>query len=254
MSFYYPKSQVKTNLYTNGGELMVEATKLDYVGYYYEVSTGKKYVGKVPNNRSSILLIDFTPTDQQELTIDELGEAIIFKPNYDSDDSSLSPNSLIINDTYQNLTFTKNLTKDRFLPIPHYSIPTKEEVSVGSYFRYFAKRNNEYTYIEISKETYKKFKGEDPTVAFELYNCLEVVWMLGPKTFNNRITVIEVQKDNKWFGFVNYFQGDFSSPSNEIVNQPITSLPSNISNTNLTSTNMTTTPTTSPSSEGGGGY
>ena len=40
---YYPKSQVKTNLYTNGNEL-VYINKQDtyYIGYYYELSTGKK--------------------------------------------------------------------------------------------------------------------------------------------------------------------------------------------------------------------
>ena len=46
MAFYYPKSQVKTNLYTNGGELIVYSTKEEYKGYYFETSTGKKYAGK----------------------------------------------------------------------------------------------------------------------------------------------------------------------------------------------------------------
>ena len=38
---YYPKSQIQTNLYTNGGELMTRLGKREYIGYYYEVSDGK---------------------------------------------------------------------------------------------------------------------------------------------------------------------------------------------------------------------
>ena len=51
MAFYYPKSQVKTNLYTNGGELIVYSTKEEYKGYYFETSTGK-------NTQEKLLIIE----------------------------------------------------------------------------------------------------------------------------------------------------------------------------------------------------
>ena len=38
---YYPKSQVKANLYTNGGEYVASDTNTPYKGYYYETSTGE---------------------------------------------------------------------------------------------------------------------------------------------------------------------------------------------------------------------
>ena len=49
MPFYLPKSQVKTNLYTNGNEYMVASTSNPYTGYYYETSKGEKFIGKIPN-------------------------------------------------------------------------------------------------------------------------------------------------------------------------------------------------------------
>ena len=247
MAFYYPKSQVKTNLYTNGGELIVSSTKKEYKGYYYEVSDGKKFAGKAPNNRSSILLVPFENTNEPKFTSETIQDAIVFKPNFDSSDPMLSENSLIMNDTYNSLTSAKNLTKGRFLPVPCYSVPTKEELEIGSYFRYFAKRTNEFTYTEISKDDFKKFDSQDPTVAFELYECIELPWNLTKSTLNNRITVIETQKDLRWFGFVNYFNNDFGAPES-----------SNVSSVNYTPPTTSTTPISStpssPSSGGGGGY
>ena len=37
---YYPKSQIKTDLYTNGDEYISSSTQEVYIGYYYEISTG----------------------------------------------------------------------------------------------------------------------------------------------------------------------------------------------------------------------
>ena len=53
---YYPKSQVKTDLYTNGGQYVLSTTQEEYTGYYYEISTGQKYTGKNPQQGPSILL------------------------------------------------------------------------------------------------------------------------------------------------------------------------------------------------------
>ncbi len=44
---YFPKSQIKSNLYTNGGEYVLSTTKEDYKGYYYEVSTGQRFTGTI---------------------------------------------------------------------------------------------------------------------------------------------------------------------------------------------------------------
>ena len=41
MPRYYPKSQIKPNLYTNGGEYTLIDTGEIYKGYYFKTSTGK---------------------------------------------------------------------------------------------------------------------------------------------------------------------------------------------------------------------
>ena len=58
---YYPLSQIKQNLYTNGGEYILSSTKEDYKGNYYTVSNGKKYTGKNPQDKPNILLIVLFP-------------------------------------------------------------------------------------------------------------------------------------------------------------------------------------------------
>jgi hypothetical protein len=60
---YFPKSQVKPNLYTNGGEYILSTTKEEYKGYYYKISTGQLYTGRNPKEQSSILLEPYAPLD-----------------------------------------------------------------------------------------------------------------------------------------------------------------------------------------------
>ena len=54
---YYPKSQIKSNLYTNGEEYINSITNITYRGYYYELSNGKSYTGKTPEDGPNILLV-----------------------------------------------------------------------------------------------------------------------------------------------------------------------------------------------------
>jgi hypothetical protein len=53
---YYPLSQIKTNLYTNG----TEYTTLDgvaYTGYYFKISTGQLFTGRTPQDQPNQELI-----------------------------------------------------------------------------------------------------------------------------------------------------------------------------------------------------
>jgi hypothetical protein len=53
---YYPKSQIKTNLYSNGGDYVLSTTQEAYKGYYYLISNGKAYTGRTPQDGPNILL------------------------------------------------------------------------------------------------------------------------------------------------------------------------------------------------------
>ena len=54
---YYPKTQIRTGLYTEGGEYYLSTTREDYIGLYYETSDGKRYSGESPSSSPTILLI-----------------------------------------------------------------------------------------------------------------------------------------------------------------------------------------------------
>ena len=49
---YYPKSQIITNLYTNGGEFTTTLNdpSTNYVGYYWKTISERYYIGKIPKN------------------------------------------------------------------------------------------------------------------------------------------------------------------------------------------------------------
>jgi hypothetical protein len=57
---YYPKSQIKSELYTNGGEYTLSPPQIinaiPYVGYYYQTSNGTKFTGKTPQDGPSQVL------------------------------------------------------------------------------------------------------------------------------------------------------------------------------------------------------
>ena len=54
---YYPLSQVKTNLYTSGGEFVRKIDNINYIGFYYQTSAGKYFSGKDPNQPNSTEII-----------------------------------------------------------------------------------------------------------------------------------------------------------------------------------------------------
>ena len=52
---YYPKSQVKTNLYTKGGEFQLKSTKQKYSGYYWKNSKGEIFIQKTKVGFSELI-------------------------------------------------------------------------------------------------------------------------------------------------------------------------------------------------------
>ena len=63
--------------------------------------------------------------------------------------------------------------------------------------------------LKYSKETYTKFKSNDPAVASDLYNCLFLPWNIEGKEVVNRKIVSQIERNNKWYGFTSYFRGNF---------------------------------------------
>lgn len=206
---YYPKSQIKTNLYTNGVELVYKSNNQSYKGYYFKTSKGKFYTGKSPN--------DGTPVElkiQSNLDLDGIGTLLSSYPLPSfTTDLLNSPNVITpINDAFFGAPSILsnnygNTITPRLIPQYHKTKPTLEELQLGKYNRYFCKKNNELIYIEISKETYTKLINQDTQIAFDLYTPTSILWQNQPTLNFNEVRLIE--QNLKWYGFSQYFKGNF---------------------------------------------
>lgn len=208
---YYPKSQIKLNLYTNGEEYALSTTGELYIGYFYEISNGNKFTGSPSSDTPNILLIPINPniSGNPQLTNQKLPPNPITKVN--SGFPPL-PNSNPIQ-TISDYISNNDSGLGRSLPIPIQTLPTQKDKDLGSFPRYFCKKTNENLYIEINKEQFTKLQSRDITIAWDLYTPLQIIWQIkGDKTqtYNankNNITLIEQR--NKWYGFTKYFKDNF---------------------------------------------
>ena len=194
---YYPLSQIKTNLFTNGGEYSLYTTNQEYKGDYYELSNGNKYTGKSPQDSPNILLKVFSPL--VEATHD---------PQYQD-----SINQYLIQ-TYPITTNYNKTLPDRLLPSPSLTLPTTQEQQLGAFTRYFSKKNNELKYMEINKETYTQLNSKDPKIAWDLYSAQLISWQIqGTKETvykANKNSTALIEQNQKWHGFSQYFKDQFS--------------------------------------------
>lgn len=199
---YYPKSQIKTNLFTSGDEYVYLGTNNIYSGSYFITGDGKIFTGINPNNKpnnplepSSINLND------SPLTNTELEE---FPDSYD-----------IIDDDYY---WARGIDQNQVTPTPKPPIqitplPSPEEYSIGEIQRYFTSKINEIKYTEVNESQYTSFINSEPTVLSSLYIAFQLPWVITGNRSNaynvNMKTVNRVQKNFKLQGFKSYFKGRY---------------------------------------------
>ena len=208
MSKYYPISQIQTNLYTNGNEFYQSDTGIPYRGYYYTVSNGDTFTGTNPINGPSILLVPLKSNNSDASENDppnEITTADLINPNLDIEIDITN----VLN--YMDIS---GKVGSRDLPSPYYSTPTTNDYKNGEFQRYFAKKTNELIYIEIDKITYNKLLQQDPTIAFDLYNTISLLWGLIGKeeqVYQSNKKIVELaERKNNWYGFTSYFKQEFS--------------------------------------------
>lgn len=153
---YYPKSQIKTNLFTEGGQLENKSTGEEYVGYYWQTSKNEYFTGRNPSDGVSIPL------------------QIIASP------PPLKVSLLTYTDTNKTYNKLKGVNVSETLKLPYYqkSLPTAEDYQIGSFKRYFCKKVNENLYIETTKDIYDKILGKDKGYAFTLYQPFTLIWKI----------------------------------------------------------------------------
>jgi hypothetical protein len=177
---YYPKSQITPNIYTNGGEFVLNTDKSDYTGYYFKVSTGKYFTGRNQDDRPNVELLPITSLSQDSNTSPN--------PNINVNVLSLD-NSNFVTTQYEvntdevlNYFALKNL--NIYDPpksfIPYYSpvLPSNQDYQNGEFRRFFCKKTNEIQYIEIDVPTYNKLIAQDPQILWQLYTPFNITWKL----------------------------------------------------------------------------
>jgi hypothetical protein len=190
---FYPKSQIKQNLHTNGGEYILSTTKEEYKGYYYEISSGKRYTGKSPNDAPNILLNPIVSPS-----------AIPVNTNTPT----------ITTDTFNVYSILNKPLPERTIPQFQQTIPTQKDQQLGVFSRYFCKKTNEIKYIEINQTTFNQLQSKSPQIAWDLYQPISTLWYIKgerEKVYTTNKSLIKLIEDNqKWPGFTQYFKEDFS--------------------------------------------
>jgi hypothetical protein len=192
---YYPKSQIKPNLYTNGEEFILSTTQETYKGDYYKISSGKQYTGKNPQDGPNILLIYFNQISETN-------------PQNENEYTPVDIIVPLINNEYSILT-----PPFRTIPSFNPTLPTDQDKQNGQFNRYFCKKTNELKYLEIDKETYNQLQAKDPKIAWDLYEPASLLWVIKGNqetVFNtNKTSVFKIEQNQKWYGFSQYFKENY---------------------------------------------
>jgi len=197
---YYPKSKIISNQYTNGGELVYKSTNAPYTGYYYILASGQVFTGKTPTDGQPLELI-YVPNynqqpDGQENTF-QTSPTSVFKL-YDFGTSKLP---------YDNIRQRKQIQYPPTTLIePEYTKPTP---SYPSFMRYFVKRANNTSFIEIDKDQYDKFVGKDSLYNWPSYIPFSLPWTTSGKArvdliATNQNIVALTERNLKLYGLTQY--------------------------------------------------
>tara|TARA_R110000737_G_scaffold283319_1_gene289909 strand:- start:347 stop:994 length:648 start_codon:yes stop_codon:yes gene_type:complete len=207
---YYPLSQIKTNLYTNGKEFVFITNNQIYKGPYYELSTGRFYTESIPSNNS----LEIIPINFEEALLQG-------KPSNDVLDTPQSPNlkniSIANNEispSFSNTSYSSPTPILRTIPPSYYPVLSQEQKDSGQLTRYFTKKTNELRYIETNKKTHDALKGKDSGIAWDLYEPASLTWRIkGNKKelYNsNRGSALSIEQQLRWPGFHKYFKDRFT--------------------------------------------
>jgi hypothetical protein len=200
---YYPLSQITPNLYTNGEEFTLASDPTtSYVGYYFLTSKGETYTGRNFNDKPNLPLIKYTTTTKPQL-VNEIINASV--------NTNVITNITPLVD-YINI---KNINVDsiKFIPTSNLVLPTQQDYQNGEFRRYFCKKTNELSYIEINESTYTKLITKDPQIEYALYTPFNISWVLtGDKqkvAQTNKNIVELIMKRQKLYKFNEYLKQDY---------------------------------------------
>lgn len=200
---YYPKTKIQTDLFSNG-ELVKASDLSPYVGPYYKLSTGQRYVGATPQDRrypdELINPIELVSTQPQGL-FTEIQTSFV---------STGSVNTYV-----QNLN---EIPTNKKVPVPYYPEPTSQDYSVGYFTRYFAKQVNAVIFIEINKKTFDNMSSHNNAYLWQLYKTTSLPWQISgniENVINTNRKIVKLEEKNGFTGlslflrenYIKFYQG-----------------------------------------------
>jgi hypothetical protein len=178
---YYPKSQITTNLHTNGDELMYELTRVEYRGYYYRTSSGKYYSGKTPSSPGSTPLILIDKTGGEKIYKNKILK-VPFSEQAKSQTTPTIKAEYKLEKDYMLATNNRYSELNKFAPLNNKIYPTELDYKTGQYTRYFLKKINSPIFKEIQKPLYERYQKLDKTVQYDLYIPFKFIWTITGKS------------------------------------------------------------------------
>ena len=193
---YYPKSQIKTSLFTKGKEYTIFPTSNEYRGFYYQTSNGSFFSGKNPQD----------PNGGVKLVPIKVESPLGTSPNIKKISNVITDESYLKAKNFDNsVTYS--------LPTSIYPQPTSNDYQIGEFERYFLSKTNEIKFVEINKTEFIKYQTKDPNVAFQFYFPLKISWLLvgdKDKVYQvNKKTVERTESNLNLRGFSQYLKNRF---------------------------------------------
>ena len=160
----YSADELIPDQYTFGKELMTE-DMVEYIGLYHKYTTGEVYSRTNWDPSLSKKLVAFV-------------DVTTAKYKYDT----LKHNTPIIRISVQ----------------AYQLIPTLQDYSIGYINRFFCKKRNESSIVEVNKQQYEEWESE--RIDIVLYDMIQIKWWLSgniDNVINNNITTYGVRTKNK---------------------------------------------------------
>jgi len=163
---YYPKTQIRTNLFTNGGEFINSVTKELYVGNYYETSLNQQFTGKNPQDPNSVPLIPIDETalnpTQTNAKNDLVLDVRFTEPNY----------------AYSIITKQNPNTPQPTYPKFYFAKPTQQDYQNTQFNRFFYKTLSGEKYVEISQNDYNSLINKEAKFLYQSVLAIILPWQL----------------------------------------------------------------------------
>jgi hypothetical protein len=195
---YYPKSKIQTNLFSNG-EFSRSSNGSTYIGPYYKLSDGTKYVGINPQSlRYPDELLDLTTPDP---TITSEIFTKLQPPTLET---------LSLNTYSQNIKITPTPQK---IPTPFYPQPTNQDYTTGYFSRYFAKQINASIFIEINQLTFQNLSENNSEYLWQLYNVTSIPWQISgniENIYKTNQNLVKLAEKNGFQGLEFYLKNNYT--------------------------------------------